>query len=74
MNPASEPSPVAPWILAGVFTVAGLLALCASIAGWDWFFSTRSAKALGGNNRNRGRIIYGFLGIIMIAAAISLIL
>lgn len=70
----SEVTPVASWILCSVFSLAGCVAVAASVAGWDWFFGTRSARALGGSSRKRARIIYGVLGAAMITAAWTLII
>ena len=74
MNHATtEVAPVASRILSCVFSLAGLVAVGASLAGWDWFFGTRSARALGGTSRKRARIIYGVLGVAMIIAAWTII-
>lgn len=65
---------IADLILTGVFFLAGVVALAAAIADWDWFFGTRSARSLGGKDRKRGRILYGLIGVSMITGAILLLI
>ena len=45
--------------------------LLASLLNWDWFFTTRNAQTIVRNvGRNRARLFYGILGIIIIGMAI----
>ncbi len=47
--------------------------LLASLLNWDWFFTTRNAQTIVRNvGRNRARLFYGILGIIIIGMAVFL--
>ena len=50
-------------VLNSVFVGAGLLAVAAVVANWNWFFDTASARAVGGRNRRSARILYGVVGV-----------
>ena len=54
-----------------IFILVGLLALLASLFNWNWFFTTRNAQTFVRNvGRNRARLFYGILGVILIGMAI----
>ena len=48
------------YIVQGIFALAGIISLLASLLNWNWFFTTR----------NRARLFYGILGVILIGMAI----
>ena len=55
------------YIVQGIFALAGIVSLLASLLNWDWFFTTRNAQTIVRNvGRNRARI----LGIIIIGMAV----
>ena len=55
------------YIVQGIFALAGIVSLLASLLNWDWFFTTRNAQTIVRNvGRNRARLFYGILGIIII--------
>ena len=59
------------YIVQGIFALAGTVSLLASLLNWDWFFTTRNAQTIVRNvGRNRARLFYGILGIIIISMAI----
>ena len=59
------------YIVQGIFALAGTIALLASIFNWNWFFTTRNAQSIVRNvGRNRTRLFYGILGIIIIGMAV----
>ena len=56
--------------MTGQYIVAGIVSLLASLLNWDWFFTTRNAQTIVRNvGRNRARLFYGILGIIIIGMA-----
>ena len=59
------------YIVQGIFALAGTVSLLASLLDWDWFFTTRNAQTIIRNvGRNRARLFYGILGIIIIGMAV----
>ena len=51
------------YIVQGIFALAGIVSLLASLLNWDWFFTTRNAQTIVRNvGRNRARLFYGILG------------
>ena len=58
------------YIVQGIFALAGIVSLLASLLNWDWFFTTRNAQTIVGMRRNRARLFYGILGIIIIGMAV----
>lgn len=59
------------YIVQGIFALAGIVSLLASLLNWDWFFTTRNAQNHCPECRsNRARLFYGILGIIIIGMAI----
>lgn len=62
---------VASMIIAGVFACAGLLAIVASIASWDWFFKSPNVSILTGRlSRGKARVVYFVIGVAIIAMSI----
>lgn len=58
-------------ILACLFFASGMLALVAGVAGWDWFFNNYNVKFLTGRmGRRVARLLYGLLGLAIIAMGI----
>ena len=59
------------YFIQGIFVLVGLLAILASLFNWDWFFKAQNTQSLVKNvGRNRARLFYAFLGMLMIATAI----
>ena len=59
------------YIVQGIFALAGIISLLASLLNWNWFFTTRNAQTIVRNvGRNRARLFYGILGVILIGMAI----
>lgn len=60
------------YIVQGIFALAGIISLLASLlTDWNWFFTTRNAQTIVRNvGRNRARLFYGILGVILIGMAI----
>lgn len=59
------------YIVQGIFALAGTVSLLASLLNWDWFFTTRNAQTIVRNvGRDRARLFYGILGIIIIGMAV----
>ena len=59
------------YIVQGIFALAGIVSLLASLLNGDWFFTTRHAQTIVRTvGRNRARLFYGILGIIIIGMAI----
>lgn len=55
----------------GLFLLAGLTATLAAAFNWDWFFKARNAQMIVRNvGRNRARLFYGVLGVILIGMAV----
>ena len=55
------------YIVQGIFALAGIISLLASLLNWNWFFTTRNAQTIVRNvGRNRARLCYGILGVIAI--------
>lgn len=59
------------YVVQGIFALAGLTSLLASLLDWNWFFTTRNAQSIVRNvGRKRARLFYGVLGIILIGMAV----
>ena len=46
------------YIVQGIFALAGIVSLLASLLNWDWFFTTRNAQTI---VRNVGPVSYTHL-------------
>ena len=54
-----------------LFAVTGLVSLLASILNWEWFFTAQNAQFIVRKlGRNRARLFYAFIGILMIATGV----
>jgi hypothetical protein len=55
----------------GLFIVAGVVSVLASVFDWNWFFTSQNARFIVENvGRKRARLFYGLLGLIMIAMVV----
>lgn len=58
-------------VVQGIFALAGITSLLAALLNWDWFFNTRNSQTIVRNvGRNRARLFYGVLGIIIFGMAV----
>ena len=63
------------YLIQGIFAIVGLLAILASLFNWDWFFQSQYTQAIVRNvGRNRARLFYAVLGLLMIATAVNFFL
>ena len=59
------------YIVQGIFALAGTVSLVVSLLNWDTCVPTGNAQTIVRNvGRNRARLFYGILGIIIIGMAI----
>ncbi len=59
------------YIVQGIFALAGITSLLASLLNWNWFFTAQNAQLIVRNvGRRRARLFYGLLGVIMIGMAV----
>ena len=59
------------YIVQGIFALAGITSLLASLLNWNWFFTTCNAQTIVRNvGRGRARLFYGILGVIIIGMAV----
>lgn len=59
------------YIVQGIFALAGCISLLASLLNWNWFFTARNAQSVVRNvGRQRARLFYGILGVILIGMAV----
>lgn len=59
------------YFIQGIFALAGLTALLASLFDWDWFFRSENTRFIVHNvGRKRARLFYTLLGLLMIATAV----
>lgn len=62
---------MAHYFVQGLFVVAGLVSLLASVFNWNWFFTAQNAQLIVRNvGRPRARLFYGILGLVMISMAV----
>ena len=63
------------YIVQGIFALAGITSLLASLLNWNWFFTAQNAQLIVRNvGRGRARLFYGLLGVIMIGMAVFFLL
>ena len=63
------------YIVQGIFAVAVIISLLASILDWEWFFTARNTQvALKSVGRKRARLFYGVLGVILIGMSVFFLL
>ena len=56
------------YFILGLFALAGTISLLASLLNWGWFFTAHNAQAVVRRiGRTRARIVYGILGLLLIA-------
>lgn len=61
----------AQYFVQGIFAVAGIVALLASLLNWEWFFTAQNAQAIVRNvGRSRARLFYGSLGVLCIGMSV----
>lgn len=59
------------YFIQGLFAIAGVIALLASLFNWKWFFEAQNSQFIVRNvGRNRARFFYGTLGILLIGMAV----
>ncbi|NDV59341.1 immunity 17 family protein [Bacteroides sp. 519] len=59
------------YVVQGLFLLAGIISVLASLFNWNWFFSARNAQLIVRNvGRNRARLFYGVLGVILMGMAV----
>jgi hypothetical protein len=59
------------YFIQGLFFVAGFVSALASVLNWNWFFNARNAQLIVKNvGRNRARLFYGILGVILMGMAV----
>lgn len=59
------------YIIQGIFVLVGLLALLAALFNWDWFFTAHNTQFIVANaSRNRARLFYAAIGLLMIATGV----
>lgn len=59
------------YFIQGLFALAGLIALLAAIFNWKWFFEAQNAQFIVRNvGKQRARLFYGVLGLILIVMAV----
>lgn len=58
------------YFILGLFALAGIISLLASLLNWGWFFTAHNAQAVVRRiGRTRARIVYGILGLLLIGMA-----
>lgn len=61
------------YIIQGIFVLVGLLAILASLLNWEWFFTAHNTQFIVHNvGRQRARLFYALLGLMMIATRKSM--
>ena len=59
------------YFVQGIFAVAGIIAILAAALNWDWFFNSQNAQLIVRNvGRNRSRLFYGVLGLILVGMSL----
>ena len=59
------------YIVQGIFALAGIISLLASLLNWNWFFTARNTQFIVANaGRKRARLFYAALGLLMIATGV----
>ena len=62
------------YLLLGILALNGIISLLAALLDWDWFFTAQNTQFIVRRvSRRLARLIYGVLGLILIAAAIYFI-
>lgn len=59
------------YLIQGIFAAAGIVSLLAALFNWEWFFTANNTQfAVRSVGRQRARLFYGALGIILIGMAV----
>ena len=59
------------YIIQGIFVLVGLLAILASLLNWEWFFTAHNTQFIVHNvGRQRARLFYALLGLMMIPTGV----
>ncbi len=59
------------YLIQGIFAAAGIVSLLAALFNWKWFFTANNTQfAVRSVGRQRARLFYGVLGIILIGMAV----
>lgn len=59
------------FVVQGLFLLGGIISVLAAAFNWNWYFNTRNAQQIVRNvGRNRARLFYAVLGLILIGMAV----
>ena len=62
---------MAPYFMIIIFAITGIIALLAALFNWGWFFTAQNAQyVVKLYGRQKNRIIYGALGLVLILMAV----
>lgn len=62
---------MAKYFMTFIFAIAGIIAFLAAIFNWGWFFTAQNAQyVVKLYGRQKARIIYGALGLILISMSV----
>lgn len=62
---------MAPYFMIIIFAITGIIALLAALFNWGWFFTAQNAQyVVKLYGRQKARIIYGALGLVLILMAV----
>ena len=59
------------YLIQAIFVLVGLLSVLAALFNWEWFFTAHNTQFIVSNaGRQRARLFYAILGLLMIATGI----
>lgn len=59
------------YLIQAIFVLVGLLSVLAALFNWEWFFTAHNTQLIVSNaGRQRARLFYAILGLLMIATGI----
>lgn len=59
------------YVLQGLFFLIGTVSFLAACLNWDWFFQSHNISMLVRNgSRNRARLFYGLIGLLLMATGV----
>lgn len=59
------------YLIQSIFVLIGLLSVMAALFDWDWFFTAHNTQFIVSNvRRQRARLFYAILGLLMIATGV----
>ena len=62
---------MAPYFMIIIFAITGIIALLAALFNWGWFFTAQNAQyVVKLYGKQKARIIYGALGLVLILMAV----